>query len=49
MQLPALVFGAATFSAAYGGEQELLSDLPVRTVRLALRYARMLLCYITIL
>lgn len=38
LQLPSLVFGAATFSAAYGGEDKLISDLPVRVVRLALRY-----------
>jgi hypothetical protein len=37
MKLPSLVFGAATMSDAYGGGDKLASDLPVRSIRLALR------------
>jgi D-arabinose 1-dehydrogenase len=38
-KLPALVFGAASFSNQYNSEALLASDVPFRTVRLALRYA----------
>ena len=36
--VPEIVFGAATFSHFYNSEATYSSDLPVRTVRLALRY-----------
>ncbi|KAI0721979.1 Aldo/keto reductase [Cerioporus squamosus] len=38
LALPEIVFGAATFSNYYTSEDLLASDVPVRTVRLALRY-----------
>ena len=37
--LSEIAFGAATFSHFYNSEATYSSDLPVRTVRLALRYA----------
>ena len=37
-QLPALVFGAASFSHQYNDDNHLASLTPVRTVRLALRH-----------
>lgn len=39
LALPEIVFGAATFSGQYNSEATIASDVPVRTVRLALRYA----------
>ncbi|TBU32214.1 Aldo/keto reductase [Dichomitus squalens] len=36
--LPQIIFGAATFSGSYNSEATIASDVPVRTVRLALRY-----------
>ncbi|KAF9008840.1 NADP-dependent oxidoreductase domain-containing protein, partial [Cyathus striatus] len=36
--LPAIVYGAGTFSNQYNSDNILASDLPARTVRLALRY-----------
>ncbi|RPD62043.1 Aldo/keto reductase [Lentinus tigrinus ALCF2SS1-7] len=38
LALPDIVFGAATFSNNYNSDDLLASDVPVRTVRLALRY-----------
>ncbi|TFK43310.1 Aldo/keto reductase [Crucibulum laeve] len=38
MKLPTLVYGAGTFSNQYNVDDHLASTLPVRTVRLALRY-----------
>ncbi|KAI0363725.1 Aldo/keto reductase [Pilatotrama ljubarskyi] len=38
MRLPEIVFGAATFSNTYNSDSTIASDIPVRTVRLALRY-----------
>jgi len=38
LEFPALVFGAAALSAVYNDESWLQSDIPLRTVRLALRY-----------
>ncbi|TFK56046.1 Aldo/keto reductase [Heliocybe sulcata] len=38
LRLPELVFGAATFSYHYNTEDFLTTDVPLRTVRLALRY-----------
>ncbi|KAI1793007.1 Aldo/keto reductase [Ganoderma leucocontextum] len=38
LELPEIVFGGATFSAFYNSEATIASDVPVRTVRLALRY-----------
>ncbi|OBZ71940.1 L-galactose dehydrogenase [Grifola frondosa] len=38
LHLPEIVFGAASFSHFYTSDNVLSSDLPVRTVRLALRY-----------
>ncbi|KAI0662939.1 Aldo/keto reductase [Cubamyces menziesii] len=38
MQLPEIVFGAATFSNVYNDDSLIKSDIPVRTTRLALRY-----------
>lgn len=42
MALPEIVFGAATFSGQYNSDATIASDIPVRTVRLALRYAAQL-------
>jgi len=42
LQLPAIVFGAGTFSNQYNTDEHLASSFPVRTVGLALRYARKL-------
>ncbi|KAF8897165.1 NADP-dependent oxidoreductase domain-containing protein [Infundibulicybe gibba] len=38
INLPALVFGAGAFSGQYNTEDHLTSDIPLNTVRLALRY-----------
>ncbi|KAF8665644.1 hypothetical protein AX16_000099 [Volvariella volvacea WC 439] len=38
LRLPALVYGAGTFSNQYNSDNHLASQLPIRTVRLALRY-----------
>ncbi|KAG5644923.1 hypothetical protein DXG03_007388 [Asterophora parasitica] len=38
LQLPVIVFGAGTFANQYNSDDYLESTLPVRTVRLALRY-----------
>ncbi|KZW04431.1 Aldo/keto reductase, partial [Exidia glandulosa HHB12029] len=38
LEMPALVFGAATLSGVYNDDALLDSDIPLRTVRLALRY-----------
>ncbi|PPQ68782.1 hypothetical protein CVT24_007723, partial [Panaeolus cyanescens] len=38
LNLPPIVFGAASFSKLYNAEHHLSSALPIRTVRLALRY-----------
>ncbi|KAH9853872.1 Aldo/keto reductase [Lenzites betulinus] len=38
MDLPEIVFGAATFSNTYNPDSTITSDIPVRTTRLALRY-----------
>jgi D-arabinose 1-dehydrogenase len=38
LNLPSLVFGAATLSHHYNDHASLESDVPYRTVRLALRY-----------
>ncbi|KDQ65002.1 hypothetical protein JAAARDRAFT_118719 [Jaapia argillacea MUCL 33604] len=38
LELPGLVFGAAVFSGFYNSDSHISSDIPVRTVRLALRY-----------
>ncbi|CDO74134.1 hypothetical protein BN946_scf185043.g184 [Trametes cinnabarina] len=38
LELPEIVFGAATFSTIYNDESVVTSDVPVRTARLALRY-----------
>ncbi|GLB33447.1 putative aldo keto reductase [Lyophyllum shimeji] len=38
LQLPAIVFGAATFSAFYNPDEHVKSAVPERTVGLALRY-----------
>lgn len=40
LELPAIIFGAAAFSNQYNNNAVLNSTVPVRTVRLALRYAR---------
>lgn len=39
LDFPALVFGAASFSYQYNNDDHLVSFTPVRTIRLALRYA----------
>ncbi|KAF5333742.1 hypothetical protein D9611_002359 [Ephemerocybe angulata] len=38
LELPAIVYGAGTFSNQYNSDEHLSSDIPLRTVRLALRY-----------
>ncbi|EIN10333.1 Aldo/keto reductase [Punctularia strigosozonata HHB-11173 SS5] len=38
LQLPELIFGAAPLNSSYNKEEYLESDVPLRTVRLALRY-----------
>ncbi|KAI0698867.1 Aldo/keto reductase [Cytidiella melzeri] len=38
MRLPELIFGAAAFSNQYNASEHLSSTIPLRTVRLALRY-----------
>ncbi|KAI0079744.1 Aldo/keto reductase [Panus rudis PR-1116 ss-1] len=38
LDIPELIFGAASFSYQYNGDEYLTSTIPVRTVRLALRY-----------
>lgn len=38
LQLPAIIFGAGTFSNQYNTDEHLTSDVPFRTVRLAFRY-----------
>ncbi|KAI8984995.1 Aldo/keto reductase [Trametes punicea] len=38
MQIPEIVFGAATYSNIYNDDSVITSDIPVRTARLALRY-----------
>lgn len=38
LHLPAIIFGAATFSHHYNADEHLSSDIPLRTLRLALRY-----------
>jgi len=39
LQLPEIIFGAATLSSVYNADSHLASFTPVRTVRLALRCA----------
>ncbi|KAF9535038.1 NADP-dependent oxidoreductase domain-containing protein [Crepidotus variabilis] len=38
MRLPAIVYGAGAFSNQYNSDDHITSELPLRTVRLALRY-----------
>ena len=40
MNLPAIVYGAGAFSNQYNTNDHIASLLPLRTVRLALRYMR---------
>jgi hypothetical protein len=39
LSLPPLVYGAGSFSNQYNADSHIISDFPLRTVRLALRYA----------
>lgn len=39
-QLPSLIFGAGALNSSYNSESYLETDGPLRTVALALRYAR---------
>jgi hypothetical protein len=48
-RFPALVFGAASFSHQYNDDDHLASLMPLRTVRLALRYVRRTLNMIKLL
>lgn len=38
MSLPPIIYGAGTFSNQYNTDDHLASTIPLRTVRLALRY-----------